>query len=154
MVVSQNKYYRWWLPLFLYQTMNPAYPATTDQFYFWTWISKSFANSLAFRLLNILPSLIHPDKVGFIKGCQAPDTTGRILNLIRHTDIHKILPLFWPLVLKKHLIKYTGGSSRWSCRNEFFQTRSFQLYCHFYSGLHESVHIWSTFFWTIDNKGD
>lgn len=43
---------------------------------------KLYAKVLARCLLVILPSLINIDQVAFIKGRQAPDDTGRIINIL------------------------------------------------------------------------
>lgn len=44
--------------------------------------TKLYAKLLANRILKVLPSLIHPDQVGFVRGRQAPDGTRRVLNII------------------------------------------------------------------------
>lgn len=44
---------------------------------------KIFSKLLADRINEVLPSLIHPDQVGFVKNRQARDGTRRILNLIQ-----------------------------------------------------------------------
>ncbi|KAM4770961.1 kinesin-like protein KIF28 [Rhinophrynus dorsalis] len=44
---------------------------------------KLFAKILAIRLSKLLPSLIHPDHVGFVPGREAPDNIHWALNLIQ-----------------------------------------------------------------------
>ena len=43
---------------------------------------KIYAKILANRLVNIIPTLIKPDQVRFVKSRQAPDSTRRMLNII------------------------------------------------------------------------
>lgn len=52
--------------------------------------TKWYAKILASRLLNILPSLINLDQVGFTPNRQGHDGTRRILNIIRYTEINRI----------------------------------------------------------------
>lgn len=48
---------------------------------------KIYAKVLANRLLNITPTLIGLEQVGFVKGRQDPDSTRRMINLIRYAEI-------------------------------------------------------------------
>lgn len=34
--------------------------------------------------MEYIPSLVQPDQVGFVPGCQVPDPTRQLLNLIHH----------------------------------------------------------------------
>lgn len=57
---------------------------------------KIYAKILANRLVNITPSPIHPDQVGFVKGRQATNSTRRRLNLISQIHIDRapsLLPI-------------------------------------------------------------
>lgn len=54
---------------------------------------KMYAKVIALRL-DILPTLIHPDQVGFIKGRQAPDATRRMLYILCYVEIHKLTTFF------------------------------------------------------------
>lgn len=47
---------------------------------------KIYAKTIATRLLDIIPTLIHRDQTGFTKGRQAPDATRRMINLIHHAE--------------------------------------------------------------------
>lgn len=49
---------------------------------------KIYAKILANRLLQVTPSLIGLDQVGFVKGRQAPDGTRRMINLLTHLEIN------------------------------------------------------------------
>lgn len=42
---------------------------------------KIFSKILANRLLNFLPSIVSPDQVGFIPGCEARDNTSKAINI-------------------------------------------------------------------------
>lgn len=44
--------------------------------------TKIYAKLLARCILQVLPTLINPDHVVFIKGRQTPDSTQRILNIL------------------------------------------------------------------------
>lgn len=51
---------------------------------------KLYAKAFARRLLTIRPTLINKDQVGFIRGCQAPDGTRRLINILSHVESSKI----------------------------------------------------------------
>lgn len=62
---------------------------------------KLYAKLLANRLLRILPLLIDPDQVGFVKGRQAPDGTRRLINLISRLQHIKSPAIFLSLDAEK-----------------------------------------------------
>lgn len=64
---------------------------------------KLYAKRIATRLLPVLPSLIHPDQVGFMKGRQAPDGTRRLMNLISVIERAKTPAIFLSLDAKLYL---------------------------------------------------
>lgn len=47
---------------------------------------KMYAKTIAVRLLDVMPTLIHRDQTGFAKGRQAPDATRRMINLIHYAE--------------------------------------------------------------------
>lgn len=55
---------------------------------------KIYAKVLANRLLEITPSLIGLDQVGFVKGRQAPDGTRRMLDLLRFAEVNQVPSIF------------------------------------------------------------
>lgn len=63
--------------------------------------TKLYAKILASRILKVLPNLIDPDQVGFIKGRQAPDGTRRILNIISRLESTKTQALLLSLDAEK-----------------------------------------------------
>lgn len=56
--------------------------------------TKLYAKLSASRVSKVLPALINPDQVGFIKGRQAPDGTRRLLNIIAKLECAKALAIF------------------------------------------------------------
>ncbi|XP_063819155.1 LOW QUALITY PROTEIN: uncharacterized protein LOC135057187 [Pseudophryne corroboree] len=62
---------------------------------------KLFAKILALRLNPLLPSLIHPDQVGFVPTRQALDNTRRTINLIHHANSVKLPSLLLALDAEK-----------------------------------------------------
>lgn len=51
--------------------------------------TKIIAKALALRLEKVIPSIIHPDQTGFVKGRLASNTTRRLLNIMYHSTIQK-----------------------------------------------------------------
>lgn len=62
---------------------------------------KIYAKILANRLMEITPSLIGLDQVGFVKGRQAPDGTRRMLDLLRISELSKQPSIFLALDAEK-----------------------------------------------------
>lgn len=62
---------------------------------------KLYAKALERRLLLDLPTLINADQVGFIKGCQVPDGTRCLLNILSHAESSKIPTVFLSLDAEK-----------------------------------------------------
>ena len=48
--------------------------------------TKIYAKLIATRLIDIMPSLIHPDQSGFTKGRQTCAATRRLINIIHHSN--------------------------------------------------------------------
>lgn len=48
--------------------------------------TKLYAKVIANRLVDLLPSLIHPDQSRFTKGHQTSDATRRMINIIHHAE--------------------------------------------------------------------
>lgn len=48
---------------------------------------KIYAKTIATRLIQIMPMLIHPDQSGFTKGRQSSDATRRMINIIHQAEI-------------------------------------------------------------------
>lgn len=48
---------------------------------------KIFVKPLANRLMNITPTLIGLEQVGFVKGRQAADSTRHMINLLRYAEV-------------------------------------------------------------------
>lgn len=55
---------------------------------------KVYAKILARRLMMVLPSIIHPDQVGFVIERQGPDATKRVLNLLEIVEARGTPSLF------------------------------------------------------------
>lgn len=51
--------------------------------------------------MDIIPSLVHPDQVGFVKGRQAPDATRRLMNLIGKADLCRTTSLLFSFDAEK-----------------------------------------------------
>lgn len=63
---------------------------------------KIYAKAIAQRLLDIIPSIIHPAQVGFVKESQTLDYTRPMLKILRYVDVfHKIPTLFLARDAKK-----------------------------------------------------
>ncbi|XP_053575435.1 glycerol-3-phosphate acyltransferase 2, mitochondrial [Bombina bombina] len=67
---------------------------------------KILTKILANRLKHILPNLIHPDQVGFVKDREAPDNVRRLLNII---DYNRIWPFNLGLKVE-NIIPFLGIS--------------------------------------------
>lgn len=67
---------------------------------------KWYAKLLANRILKVLPTLINPVQVGFIKGRQAPNGTRRLLNILSKLE-QTFLHFSYHSMLKKHWIRFT-----------------------------------------------
>lgn len=50
---------------------------------------KLYAKLIALRLVDILPTLIHPDQTGFTKHRQTSDVTRRMINIIHMAQLHQ-----------------------------------------------------------------
>lgn len=50
---------------------------------------KIITKTLAHRLDNIIPSLIHPDQTGFVKGRHSANNTRRLINIIDYSITHQ-----------------------------------------------------------------
>lgn len=81
-------------------------------------ISRLKCDIIFFLTNSILPSLIHPDQVGFLAKNQAKDSTRRILNLIQLATLsHRdslLLPTkfgFWDYIFNYILSLYTALSA-------------------------------------------
>lgn len=48
-----------------------------------------YAKLIASHLVNILPTLIHPDQTGFTKNRQTSDTTRRLVNIIHMAEVQQ-----------------------------------------------------------------
>lgn len=62
---------------------------------------KLYAKLLVSWILKVLPTLINPDQVWFIKGRQAPDGSRRLLNIISKLECTNSLAIFLSLDAEK-----------------------------------------------------
>lgn len=62
---------------------------------------KLYAKIIANRLIDLLPTLIHPDQSGFTKGRQTSDATQRMVNIIHHAEKHEMPSLLLSLDAEK-----------------------------------------------------
>lgn len=70
---------------------------------------KIYAKIIANRIAEVIPTLIAPNQVGFVKGHQAPDGTRRIINLICLAESHKLPTAFLALDAEKALDRVHWG---------------------------------------------
>lgn len=70
---------------------------------------KIYAKTLARRLLQVLPRIVHPDQVGFIHGRQAPDATILVLDLLDSSVICQTPSLFLSLDAEKRRLTGCTG---------------------------------------------
>lgn len=88
---------------------------------------KLYAKTIARRLFTVLPDLINKDQVGFIKGCQAPDATRRLINIISHVKKSKTLTILLSLDAEKALAIYIGNLSSTPLQNSGLKEISIPL---------------------------
>lgn len=62
---------------------------------------KLYAKFIENRLAKSLPLLIKQDQMGFVTGCQVPDTTRRMIYLIHISEVTKRPPLLQALDAEK-----------------------------------------------------
>lgn len=70
---------------------------------------KMYARLMANRLLHFILSLVKSDQVGFVPGCQAPDDTHRILNLLHQVGSTKRHFLLLTLDVEKAIHRVHWG---------------------------------------------
>lgn len=110
---------------------------------------KIYAKTLALRLLDLLPSLIHPDQVGFVKGLQVPDATRCMIHILKNIELHKTPALYLVLDAEKAF-----NQVHWGYLRVFLLKLSYTvLYCpwsytlSYHGALHaplgQSLFIWS-----------
>lgn len=63
--------------------------------------TKLYAKLLSKRILQILPTLINPNQVGFIKGRQALEGTRRVLNILSTLEHSRCPVIFLSLDVEK-----------------------------------------------------
>lgn len=85
-------------------------------------VLKIYAKTIATRLLDIIPTLIHRDQTGFTKGRQAPDATRRMINL--RPPERLLCSYLW--MQRRRSTGSTGSTLKRSSRNLDLKTTSLE----------------------------
>lgn len=84
---------------------NPSKPHTFRPIALLNINLKVYVKIIAFRLMDILPGLVHRDQTGFVSGRQTSDATRRLINIIHFAERTRTPSLLLSLDTEKALNK-------------------------------------------------